>query len=77
MFEGEKYPDDRTVMDLQNFVLQRLDVEIQTLSADDWFSNDYRKKEWLLFLCAQYDGMHSERDTILKLSAMLVRIYIY
>lgn len=73
MFEGEKYVNAKTIEDMQKFVLDRLDLEIKTLGFSEWHHEERKKHQWMLFLCGETQVNCPEEDTMLKLTAMLVK----
>lgn len=72
MYEGEFFRGSRTVESLQNFVLSNLNPEIDIIDNTKWHDNKYKETNWLLFLCGHSEHICPERQSILKLTAMLV-----
>ncbi|XP_031332740.1 dnaJ homolog subfamily C member 10-like [Photinus pyralis] len=70
LYQGEKYQGERTVEDLQNYVLGRLNMDAQTISPSDWDHEGFRKKSWLLLLCPEDCSSCPEPETIQKLAAI-------
>lgn len=71
MFQREKYDGERSVDDMQNFVLSRLKVTVVKVDEEVW-KHDRGSSSWLLILCQADDGSCLDAENSLKLAAILV-----
>lgn len=72
LYEGEKYVGSRTLDNLKEFVLSKVSVEVKLITPKDWDHSEFRKEQWLLFLCPDDSPFCPEYETKLKLAASLV-----
>ncbi|KAJ8942244.1 hypothetical protein NQ318_003091 [Aromia moschata] len=71
LFEGQRYIGDRSVEALQEFVLSKIKVSINQISAPEWKNDKFKQHNRLLFLCCDNHVNCPEEDTKIKLSASL------
>lgn len=74
MYQGEKYNGERTLEALHDYVLSQLATVVHEITPENWDHESLRKKQWLLFLCAEEGSSCPEPETRTKLAAIFVCI---
>lgn len=69
MYEGLKYRGERTLDALKQFIFMKININIQEITPMNWDKLNFKKKNWLLFLCGGDDC--PEEETRQKLAATL------
>lgn len=72
MYEGEQFRGDKTVDELQEFVLSKLRTQIKTITLENWVEDYLNKETQLLFLCPDVSTICPESTTRLKVATALV-----
>ncbi|KAF5284025.1 hypothetical protein FQA39_LY17158 [Lamprigera yunnana] len=70
MYEGERYQGERTLENLRNYILDRITVDAQVITRDNWDNNGLREKSWLLILCPEKSTSCLKSHNIKKLTAI-------
>ncbi|KAK9752946.1 Thioredoxin [Popillia japonica] len=72
LFEGEYYRGSRSLEDLEDFVLSKLDVNIINVGSQLWNDDIFKRQNLLVFLCSESNAaLCLEDKTQKKLTASL------
>lgn len=70
MHDGEHYDGEKSLMDLQEFIISKITTNIQTVDEEVW-DFGFHNQPWLLFLCPPESINCPEPDTRLKIAATI------